>query len=630
MRDPWQDETLDGLVAYLQAAREAEAAAWAVVVTSSEGLAEEVLEEARGRIEGIEEIDVTTGGDPQRLMEERLANPRPGGFRVTVVRGLTEVLATDAGQGLLSWVNFHREDFERAAEAFVFVVLAKHASTWSRSAPDLDRYTQHFEIVDWDDIVADAQHIAGEVEPKPLPRSTRLKHAEESLERSRSLNAAFLVRALVGVAQEAMAVSALGRASTALAEARALADDVGDLERLWISVMSAELVSEQGHPRRALEDLEQINGDPDREYLDNCMGVQSFHSGQARRALALYEECLESVSDDRFVVSSSNAAVAEEWLGHHRSSVVRIQRLVEDRASVTPELKAKLLMVLGSTTIDNGLVIDALESLMESLRISDVLGTERLKVAVLTHLARAALDFGRPNRCQGLLAGADCSLGWKTAHGIGLAIVRAEASWVLSGPAAVLPVVRDERERQRGWDAPIPAAELAYVRALASVDDDEARRHLQDAADRFRAMDGWYYLSELERYLAQLDRLHGDLDRATARIEEGLTWHTREGLRPREARDRTELAMIALGRHDPQAARDSASQALELIHACNTRLYEPAALVALAAAEQALGRPEVAAAHERRWRRLVTGIGAQGLLTALERNAAWARALTNP
>ena len=75
-----------------------------------------------------------------------------------------------------------------------------------------------------------------------------------------------------------------------------------------------------------------------------------------------------------------------------------------------------------------------------------------------------------------------------------------------------------------------------------------------------------------------------------------------------EARDRTELAMIALGRSDPKAARGYATEALELIRACNTRLYEPAALVALAAAEHALGRPEIAAAHERRWRRLVTGM----------------------
>jgi len=244
---------------------------------------------------------------------------------------------------------------------------------------------------------------------------------------------------------------------------------------------------------------------------------------------------------------------------------------------------------------------------------------------LMTLLAEACLQAGLPHRCLEIVDEARNTRGNQYASLLwNFALVRWKARWVLEGPVAAASVVYEEEHRQRGWTAPIPATDLIGLRGFASSSDEDARRHLEDASSRFGSMR--INTGEIVLWLARLDRIQGDLAGATARIEEVLASHARAGYRPLEARDRTELAMIALGRRDPKAARDEALAALELIRSCGVRLYEPAALLALAAAERALGKPEIANVTDRRWRKLVRGIGAKGLEAALERDAAWAAA----
>jgi tetratricopeptide (TPR) repeat protein len=628
VRDPWQEDVLDELVAYLQAARDARATAWAVVVTSSEALEEEVLAAFDARMGDLWLVDASAGEDPRRIVEVVLATPKGEGFRTNVLLGLSSVLASDARDAFLSWMNFHREDFERPTEAFIFMLRSEQLNVWRRLAPDLDRYTQHFDFVDWNDLVAEAEGIARTTVAVAdgLSNDVLLEQAERWLESSRSLQEDVTID-LINVGEHALALGQLQRASEALSEALSLTEGKSDNMRLHAMARHAFLLAHLGCPHDALLDLGKVKGESDPNFFEHAVGVVSFYAGQPRVALLAHERSLVSAVGHRFVVSSINAAEVEQWLGFARAALGRI-RGVFRAPPLQVEDEAFALGCLAWLLIDIGELTSALVPMMKSLFLSQALRRELARVAGLISLARATFDVGRLARCLEIVDIASSSAGWKSAMSIGLAAMRADVLWMSAGPAAVSSVVRDERERQRGWRAPIAAAELAYARALASMDDDDARRCLQDAADRFRAMDGWYYLSELERRLARLDRLEGDAERAAARVREGLEWHAREGVRPREACDRTELAMIALGRGDAGDAIESANQALELIRACGTRLYEPAALVALAAAERALGNHEVADAHDHRWRRLVRGIGAKGLEAALERDAAWARDVT--
>src|SRR5690606_13273580 len=254
-----------------------------------------------------------------------------------------------------------------------------------------------------------------------------------------------------------LAIGAFDRARRALEEARLLVRT--DTERLTVLVMSAELASRTGHPNDALAELEQADLRPDPGLLDHALGVSSFDLGQPHRARRTFDRCSRTEVKDRHIVSTSNLAEVEEWLGHIRDSHRRLSDLVSDTSSSTRDLYLPL-GALASRMVDLGHPTEALDPLMRSARLSRELRREDGRTSNAVTLARATLEIGRPARSLEIVEDAATSPGWKSARSHGLAIVRAEASWILSGPSAVLPVVRDERERQRGWDAPIPAAEL--------------------------------------------------------------------------------------------------------------------------------------------------------------------------
>lgn len=642
MRDPWQDDVLDELVAYLQAAREARASAWAVIAISSDRLTKEVLAALNERLGAVKRLDVSAGGEnPRKAIEASLTQQRGDEYEVCTILGLPTVLASVEGDEFLSWLNFHREDFEEPAEAYLFILLSKHTESWRKLAPDLDRFTQHFDFIDWQDLIEDADRAAKELllsGVKTFSLAEALRRAERRLERSRSLHEQE-VKALVEVGLLAIAVGSFERARQVIETALSRADEMEQLRphslasghskaRSSATRANALLASHLGNPDKALREIEELVREEDDEDLRRDLAAEHFSSGHAHLALAELERALTTNSEDHALTIRSNIAVVSEWLGEVRKAHRAVQGAPEDLRPWKLSSHAWLWGAQASLLIDSGRMFDALHLLAKSLRLSQVIESAQSWVTSLASLARATFDVGYPADAVKMLENVGTSPGWKSARNYGLAIVRAQASWVRDGPAAVLPIIRDERERQRDWRAPIPAAELVYVRALASKRDDEARRYFQEAADRFRAMDGLYYTSEVERWLARLDRLEGDLERGSARVQEGLEWHTREGLRPREALDRTELAMISLARGDADLASEHARCALELIRDCGTRLYEPAALVALAAAERALGHLETAEAHDQRWRRLVRGIGARGLEAALQRDADWARALS--
>lgn len=570
MNDPWHQETLAGLVAVIEAARAGGGTAYAVVVASSERLGGEIVGELRARLGQAEVLRLCTYVEPRRSIQERLGEPPREGFRTTIVQGLPTVLESERGEGLLHWLNFRREAFARSCEAFVFVLTREAADLWAKEAPDLDRYTAHFGFEDWDDLVEAAERAAAKKEIEGENGQTRLRQARERASQARRLGGDFAVGALLEVGELEANAGHYVDAEQTLAEAWSLEAGAHPAMRGRAVLWRAYLLREQGHPDAALQLLRSAHG----AMIDDA-SVAAAHCGA-------YEELGKDASSYRERYPELERSHAES------------QRL--------------------GVLLEEGKIHEFLAEAWRLARVATHECKSAVFVAVMLLFARAALGAGRPRRCAEILDGARALPGSQSARLRGFAVFRAEARWTLAGPAAVVPIVYEEEQRQRGWTAPIPAAELAYARGLASTTDDDARRHLQDAADRYRVMDGVaFYLHKPQLELARLDRLHGDLDRAAARLPQ-----------PPGPRVHTELAMIALGRHDAKTAHKHALQALDLVRALGRRLHEPAALVALAAAERALGNLDSAASHDARWRRLVRGIDAKGLEAALERDAAWA------
>lgn len=584
MNDPWHQETLEGLVATIDATKLGGGTAYAVVVVSSERLGGEVVAELRTRLKGVESLRICTYTDPRDAFQRRLDEPRSGEFRTTIIQGLPSVLESARGEGLLGWLNFRRESFTRPSEAFVFVLTRGAADRWVKEAPDLDRYTSHFGFEDWDDVVETAERAAAKTEIEEEDGETRLKHARERLQQARALGGDFVVGALLEVGDLEQRLGLFVDAERTLAEAWSLATMSHPVVRGKVVLARVNLLLDQGHPDSAL---------------------QSLRLGEA------------TVVDEVSMGYALGSSYAELRKQAEASSCFQRH---PDLASAQTELSEP------SRLLFSGDILQLIGYTVNHARQPAHVRSKAYLISLMVWLAQATLEAARPRRAMEIIDEWRMSPGGQSARLRHLVSLRASSRWVLDGPEAVEPIIYEEEQRQRGWTAPVPAAELVYVRGLAASNDDDARRHWQEAASRFRAMDITWHLGEAERRLACLDRLQCELDRATTRIEQLLAIDVREGWRPTEARDRTELAMIALGRRDPMTARDQALQSLDLIRACGTRLYEPAALVALAAAERALGHHDSAASHGARWRRLVRGIDAKGLEAALERDAAWAAA----
>jgi predicted negative regulator of RcsB-dependent stress response len=586
VNDPWHQDTLEGLVATIDATKLGGGTAYVVVAVSSERLGGEVVGELRQRLGQVETLRVCTYVDPRSTFQRRLEEPRQEEFRTTIIQGLPTVLESERGKGLLGWLNFRRESFSRPGEAFVFVLTREAADLWAKEAPDLDRYTAHFVFEDWDDVVEAAERAAAKTELVGEDGKTRLRQAKERLQQARKLGGDFALGALLEVAVLDTRAGLYADAERALAEAWSLTEGHSIL-RGRVVLARAHLLLEQGHPDAALQALRSV----DAASIDKLLMTQAL--GHTYHALGKLKES--------------------------QSSFTSHPELVRFR---TEDFQPSTLFYKGD-------VLELVDFVMTHARQHEHDQETTARVSLMAWLGRASRERGRPRRSIEIFDELRTAPGGQSARLNAYAMYRAEARWTADGPAAVAAILYDEEQRQRGWTAPAPVAELAYARGLAATTDEDARRHLEDAASRFRTLGLPTLLGEVQLKLARIDRLHGDLDRAAARIAEGFSQHVQAGYRPFQARDHTELAMIALGRHDSKTAREQALQALELIRACGTRLYEPAALVALAAAERSLGNTEAAQVHDQHWRRLVRGIDAKGLEAALERDAAWAAAITN-
>lgn len=628
MSDPWHDEELDALVVYLESARGGGGAAWAVVEASSVRLADEVVERLSARL-GAERVRrvQADAGDADASGLSLLLEPAPAGTDVTVLCGLSEALTDERAEATAHWLNLRREELEQPGEARVVLLTSEGFDAWLRRVADLHRYAQHFRFIDWEDLFATAQAAAAELDVTRVSFQSKLADAEARVERARALDSrSGLAAALTIVADWAYRAGDAGILRAAVDEALVLTQRMRTGLRFEALRWSSGSQTLEGRTRAAMETARQLES-----LLDElpslagsahiAIGFAAQFAGDSHAAEDSYRRSLhvELASDERNLMDA-NLAEIHLWRGRVKEAGRRV------RSSVGCRTAAYLVSIWGASAnvrFACGELGLATHDVGRALQISGELGGLFPLAESVLIASSITLSIGKPTVAARLL-GEPLAAGIQTARTPLQVWTPALVAWALGGPSAVEPVVTEHTARQATWDAPIPAAELAFARGLAAADDDDARHHLQDASDRYRAMDGKLYLAEIERRLARLDRLAGDLDRAEARVREGLTWHHPEGARPAEARDRIELAMIALGRGDAALARQEAQTALALIRECGTRLDEPAALVALAAAECALGHRDIADAHDARWRRQVAGMEALGLAAALERDAAWA------
>lgn len=632
MSNPWHDEELDALVVYLESAPAAGATAWAVVEASSARLADEVLERLRARLDPARVRVLEAGGVDGGAAElDALLEPAPAGTDITVVRGLSEALTGGSAEEVAGWLNLRREELEHPGESRVVVLTSDAFDAWLRLAADLHRYAQQFRFIDWEDLFEAGRAAAAKLNVERTNLQARLDDALARVERARAVGSeSALARLLATAAGHAYRLGRIDILRSVVADAVKLTEGLATRERLWVLKAQGTLEGLVGQSRAAMETARSAarlaEGLPSlRRQIDNQLGVAAQAVGATAAAESYHASSLENAADaNDLALDAANLAELHLWRGRQNRAREFVAAALKCHDA---DYLVAILSISASIHASLGELGVAIRDCGRALQLSDEVGAGYVLADAVLCSSAVAVASGAPE-VAARLGSNPAVKSMQSAMTLMQVWVPALVAWSLGGPEAVEPVVAEHAERQATWDAPIPAAELAFARGLASASDAAARPHLQDAADRYRAMDGQLFLAEIERRLARLDRLAGNYDAAEARLREGLAWHEPEGARPAEARDRIELAMLALARGDVALASVEAQRALALIRECGTRLDEPAALVCLAASERAQGRRAVADSHDARWRRLVAGMGAAGLSADLERDAAWAAGLT--
>jgi len=608
--DPWQAQTLTQLATYLDSAAPGSGGAWAVVATTSANLRAQVVAALGQQLPTTRMTWVrpeAEAKDPSLALQRAVSRvlDLPIDPQIRIIDGLDAALHHGEPRHLLSWLNFQREAFERPGEAFVFALDCANLATFTTVAPDLNRYTLHFEFSAWDDLCARAE-AAAQALPIPIARDeagladSRAWMAEaEKLGDSAGANLARAAVAhfayLLGRWEDVDQAIGLESCSPTKDEPYAL-----------FRIRAIRLVL-RGQPELALEHLHSVNA-IHRPNGRNDLAVAHAIAGDTRKALDLLEgPALASGTENS--LDLANRAGWLRQLGELREVSARLSRVTSGTLSSNYDClqaldaveRGKLVPAINAAWAAKHRARDRADALLNAhwalAEVAFVAGQCRFAREHLRQLT--ALPHARLSHC------------WEPQW------LQARIAFALDGPSALQPLIAEEQRRQQGWATPKPRALLSYMHALASTKPTQIHGYLMEASSQLRAMDQWLYLSEVERQLARLERLAGDFDGAEARVREGLAWHQREGAVWREALDRAELAAIALAQGAVDSARDDAARSLELIRSHNLYVYEPTALVTLAAVERARGRLDTARAYTSRAHTLLRYLGTEGFAEQL-------------
>jgi len=543
---------------------------------------------------------------------------------------------------VLGYLNLNRELFDRAGEGFVFLLDGETAEEVTAGAGDFARYARWCELTAWDDLLrAGAADVDGtRLEQESWEREER--EARDRVERIRKAGGevATLAEALCDHACALLNLLRAGEALTRCDEAVELTRgaDAPSTESRALAGRAAVLCDllriceAQQDARRALA-LARARG---RSHLtasaDNVLSVSLFLSGQVADALRHAEAAAEAMARigaaADAAVNLGNAAQDRLLLGDlPGASTTAAAALASAREATAPREEGMALHRVGEVELARGGLAQAAAALGRSLALLGGLRDVPSRVRTLRFLADLRLATGHPTVALETVKGAleQVRRGMSPWGESLLAPTAAAVHLALGAPAAARALVEPASAAARS--AGLRLVEARARIALATIaeaegDLDTARASLGDAHALLAELGIRLLEAEAARHLGRVCLLAGDPSAADTHLAAALSFDRTAGTLPALARDLTELAFLAVRRGDPGSARTQAEEALELVSDCETRLDEPAALAALAAAHHSSGRADLAAPLEARWRRLVEGMGAAGVRAAIERRLA--------
>ncbi len=146
--DPWLEESYLGLEILLEATLEGPAPSIGVAVVADEEDGATCLERLARRW-SVRELHLGTADHPVQALESWLTWEVPEEPIVQVLRGLSGETHGPAAGEVWSYLNLHREAIHPAGTALILVIDSETLPAWLRAAPDLHRYAQTFDLVDW-------------------------------------------------------------------------------------------------------------------------------------------------------------------------------------------------------------------------------------------------------------------------------------------------------------------------------------------------------------------------------------------------------------------------------------------------------------------------------------------------
>jgi tetratricopeptide (TPR) repeat protein len=644
MTDPWHLEKLQQLALLLTSGGNVR---FAVVSASSEALALEVkaaLAERLGDAFHWHEAVLEEAASAAPLVKWRTLEPDPQ--RVVAVTGLGRLLTAHPGEWLpiLNGFNLQREALAERREGLVFFVDEEGMVELRRQAPDFYRYTLIFRF----ERILDFYERERSKEEKEAPKedwSLPLSYYENRVERARkSGRPETVLPALLDLAQQAawkgQGDLALGTAVEAFELSRVLGelDPLRVRARLTLGWIHLEI----GRVNEALGEAQEL--------------VQLLMGAPSNEGPLLVSEELGPAAFDLLGKALQLESAASAKLGY-AARALELVKLALDRLPTLAEVTmADLVRIGASALVALGRPQEALRFAQErvvalgptskrtvtrsaALEVSHLVGDLRQTCEVAGKMIAHLKGEARDSLERFLVAPLFASFGELAAAERLVESGRPSASPFVAAPSLrSLAIIGLTLLRQPAYgearlvvDAHLTSATAVGAlshwagASLGSAQVESlgcrwqfALKQAFQVHDRLIEAGCSRFLPDAETLLARLSYLSGNLPEAHRWAESAAEKAREMGARAMADQADTERAFIALAKGDGAEAKRLASGVILSIGETRYRIDEPPAVAARAAALRLLGeddRPD-----ERRWRRLVRGIGAKGLERRIEQS----------
>lgn len=624
MNDPWHAEALEQLVLFLRSRVQVR---FAVVVTSSAELERIVVTELRERLGDLVCTDLALDAAATAPLE-LLAGP-PDPRRIVLVSRLWEVAAAQTGSTFdLGVLNLQREVLAARGEALVFLTDEASAAALARQAPDLYRYTISFSFERLEDWIARGQAEEEAELPEESPRASEELYLHWLAEAREAEDPHGIASALLDLTVLRLRDGRIEDARESAEAALAIVRQGTDLElRARVVQTWARVLRDRGQVEEAIVAAEEGYSLAAKPGIPTAVVRQGEVSlADALRAAGRYQDALALL--DRAMAADPPIAATRTLVYNRAVTLAVLGRMAEamnslqdDAGQAVPRdlrpqaAAAWAIVYLGSGDLRHasesaGMALahwGSIDPAFRAFRVGSLLG---LHGALVDGRARlSAIEIDSIEKASGRAA--------ISVEGMRIALQSDPADEPLSQTARrCIEKCRAAGNRVWTMSAELLAAEVdARIARLP-----EALNRGEEVRAAFDEMGLATFLADCEQTLSRFHYLAGNLDHAGRFAESAAGRAKHCGARAVAARADTERAYIALARGDAKAARTLSEAALSSIGETRFRIDEPAALAARAAARRLAGEEDDA--DERRWRRLVRGMGARGLERRIEQSLA--------